>query len=1569
MFAARIAFRLKKPGRELVRRGERRARLTLALVMLFSVVVPANVNSAAASDLEWLSVSPLPAVRLNVAISGASAIPLQVAGGTEPYTITVTAGSLPSGMSVSGMSITGTPTSTGTSTFTLTATDANSAAVDRVFELSVVRGKRSVSLESVANSPAARVVLGDLASRTQAKNTGGSSSVIPNPLTSGWVTIEGSAAPYTMRGVDARTGQPYSFQTDVNYTADRVQWRKEGHEAASFTGGFTHTALTFSGRSARELFSTNGTCPNTNTTFNSYCSVFGPEVWTVPFVADQGESLSFAWAAQGGGDDYESYAFLVNTVNNEHTLLAYGRGGTQPWTTASGEIPANGTYQFRFVNGSYDRTGGFVLGAKMYVDTQITLGSTQTITFPEIGPQTTAPSAPNVLNLAGVVTASSGLTVTLTQTGTACTVNGLSVTLTGAGTCTLTANQSGSDLFVPAASITRSFTITERQAQAIVTASLTSSTAQYGETVTVTGGGGSGTGAFSYSLSTSTACSIFGTVITITQGTGDCAVVVTRAGDATYAQRSSAPTVITVSPRAVTVTGVTAVNRPFSAGVTTVTLQGATINGVIQGDSVGLAGASQGVAASDQPGTHAVTTSMSLTGPSASNYTLTQPSGITVTILKVQQALTLTAAQASAQYGDTVALNLTGGSGTGASSIALAPSTACTLSGTTVTITAGAGTCELAASKAGDAEYGPATSTPVQISVAPRPLTVTGTTAVTRAVNGTTAVVLQGATLNGVLAGDDVELAAATSGIASSDEAGVWPVTTSMTLAGADAVNYAVVQPQGITVRILALQQNPVTVALSQPGGLYGDTISLTPSGGEGTGAYSLTLTQSAACQLDGTTLTITSATGGCEFTVTRAADDDFDARTSSPITVPVGPRVLTVTGQTALQRPYDGTTAVEMPACNTFTLVGVLSADLVDLACPTSGTVTSPQVGARPVTTAAAFTVTGADASNYTVTQPSFTLSIGKAEAQIWFSGGLIQYLGVNGVGLPSASASPVNAGMLLVDWHDGTVPTTPGRYRVNLTLESQTHEATPTATFVTVMAGQTLPNNMPPPAIGPMMLRDDVGEPVTPVKPPSSLTVKQNDQPVQATLTRPTPTRLRIDESGAQTAFELAARGTPTGDERLLAAETDLVLLAGGVLDISGSGYQPAGTVEVWMFSEPQLLGTVTVEPDGTFQSTLDVPQSVVAGEHVIQLNGLTQTGSLGSTSVGVLVELPPSNDDPLPLRNPDGTWLVAPARGSAAIVGTTRVTVTTTLGTRTLSRDASDTLTVSASSGSHPFVLTLTPSRANSALRADALALTGNSTVDGTLTGYAPHSSVHVWMLPEQRLLGRVVTDKDGVVRFRISVPDDLIFGRHSLQLSGTSQTGLPAGVAVGVWHTASMTPFTDVEITDLFGPEIATLAAFGASQGFGDGRFRAQSTVTRGHATVMLGRLFDIAPSDLAGMFSDVPADDQASVIASLAHIGVVTGFPDGSFRPDEQMTRGQAALLVTRLMQIEAEEAPAAPFRDIRGRHDASAISVLHARGIVTGYEDGRFHPDATITRGQFARIIVHAQAQHVTAAR
>jgi len=97
-------------------------------------------------------------------------------------------------------------------------------------------------------------------------------------------------------------------------------------------------------------------------------SSFGMEAISSSFKAKKGDKLSFDWKANDGGDDYEVYGFLVNTETNEPTEILYGRGSAQDWTTNSGIVPKDGTYQFRFVAGSFNRTDGTTHGATLSID-------------------------------------------------------------------------------------------------------------------------------------------------------------------------------------------------------------------------------------------------------------------------------------------------------------------------------------------------------------------------------------------------------------------------------------------------------------------------------------------------------------------------------------------------------------------------------------------------------------------------------------------------------------------------------------------------------------------------------------------------------------------------------------------------------------------------------------------------------------------------------------------------------------------------------------------------------------------------------------------------------------------------------------------------------------------------------------------------------------------------------------------------------------------------------------------------------------------------------------------------
>lgn len=181
-------------------------------------------------------------------------------------------------------------------------------------------------------------------------------------------------------------------------------------------------------------------------------------------------------------------------------------------------------------------------------------------------------------------------------------------------------------------------------------------------------------------------------------------------------------------------------------------------------------------------------------------------------------------------------------------------------------------------------------------------------------------------------------------------------------------------------------------------------------------------------------------------------------------VSATIGPRVLTVSGPTSVTRPFDGTAVVDLPACGDFSVSGVLSGDVVSLSCPSGGTAAQVSVGTHLLTPEMPFSLTGPDAANYTFVEPTVSVVITKALAQMWFTTGLVQFVQSDGTGvsLPSATMNPLTAGTLIIDWYDGMPPTVPGRYRVNLTLDSDTHEAAPLATFVSVFAAQTLPTRI---------------------------------------------------------------------------------------------------------------------------------------------------------------------------------------------------------------------------------------------------------------------------------------------------------------------------------------------------------------------------------------------------------------------------------------------------------------------------------------------------------------------------
>lgn len=114
---------------------------------------------------------------------------------------------------------------------------------------------------------------------------------------------------------------------------------------------------------------------------------------------------------------------------------------------------------------------------------------------------------------------------------------------------------------------------------------------------------------------------------------------------------------------------------------------------------------------------------------------------------------------------------------------------------------------------------------------------------------------------------------------------------------------------------------------------------------------------------------------------------------------------------------------------------------------------------------------------------------------------------------------------------------------------------------------------------------------------------------------------------------------------------------------------------------------------------------------------------------------------------------------------------------------------------------------------------------------------------------------------------------------------------------------------------------------------------------------------------AASYSDVASTaSYADAVNLLSNLGILTGYEDGTFRPDNTVTRAEAATMMVRLLGLDDDvEQGATQFTDVDANHWASGyINVAVAQGIVNGMGDGTFAPDATLTYGQIVKMIVCA---------
>ncbi len=181
------------------------------------------------------------------------------------------------------------------------------------------------------------------------------------------------------------------------------------------------------------------------------------------------------------------------------------------------------------------------------------------------------------------------------------------------------------------------------------------------------------------------------------------------------------------------------------------------------------------------------------------------------------------------------------------------------------------------------------------------------------------------------------------------------------------------------------------------------------------------------------------------------------------------------------------------------------------------------------------------------------------------------------------------------------------------------------------------------------------------------------------------------------------------------------------------------------------------------------------------------------------------------------------------------------------------------------------------------------------------------------------------------------------------TGRDDNGIIKGSTGGYWIIPSTTTTPSVEK-----PKHETAIHKLYINGYENGSFKPEGNMTRAEAAAMLARLQGLDLSNTARPnFIDVRSGWYNAVINAVVNAGYMKGYPDGTFRPDGKITRAEFAQMIK---AIDKANSGMAPFADVKGHWAQNAIDQAYANGRINGYPDGTFRPNNHITRAEAVKV-------------
>ncbi len=190
----------------------------------------------------------------------------------------------------------------------------------------------------------------------------------------------------------------------------------------------------------------------------------------------------------------------------------------------------------------------------------------------------------------------------------------------------------------------------------------------------------------------------------------------------------------------------------------------------------------------------------------------------------------------------------------------------------------------------------------------------------------------------------------------------------------------------------------------------------------------------------------------------------------------------------------------------------------------------------------------------------------------------------------------------------------------------------------------------------------------------------------------------------------------------------------------------------------------------------------------------------------------------------------------------------------------------------------------------------------------------------------------------------------------------------GNEMQIYVTTTGNLYRDVPTTEWYADEVDRSMELGLFRGVGDYCFAPRTPVNRAMFVTVLYRLMESCGADVSyetgAEFPDAPRGWYTDALSWAAENEIVKGYADGSFGPEQEITREEMCVMLSRALQWYGYSLPegSPEFTDMESISFWSLADVIAmtGAGLLQGYEDGSFRPQQTASRAEAATILLRA---------